>query len=75
MPFKMGAIKLAFDTDSYILPFSITGKYKMFKKGPTIEFGAPYVISGNDLDVEKDKLEQIVIELLQKNGENKNENN
>lgn len=75
MPFKMGAIKLAFDTDSYILPFSITGKYKMFKKGPTIEFGAPYVISGNDLDIEKEKLEQIVIELLQKNGENKNEIN
>ena len=67
LPFKMGAIKLAFDTDSYIVPFSIQGEYKAFKKGPTIMFGTPYNISGNDLDIEKEKLENIVRELIVEN--------
>jgi 1-acyl-sn-glycerol-3-phosphate acyltransferase len=67
LPFKMGAIKLAFDTDSYIVPFSIQGEYKTFKKGPTIMFGTPYNLSGNDLDIEKEKLENIVRELIVEN--------
>lgn len=71
MPFKIGAVKLAFDTDSYIIPFSITGKYIPFKKSITLEYGMPYQIEGNDLDKEKEKLENIITELLTKNGENK----
>lgn len=67
LPFKIGAVKLAFDTDSYIVPFSIKGEYKAFKSGPTIIFGTPYNIGGNDLDIEKEKLENIVRELIEKN--------
>ncbi len=67
LPFKMGALKLALDTDSYIVPFSIKGKYEPFKKGPTIMFGTPYQLEGNDLDLEKAKLEEIVIELINQN--------
>ncbi|MEG0408890.1 MAG: lysophospholipid acyltransferase family protein [Bacilli bacterium] len=66
IPFKMGAIKLAFDTDSYIVPFTIKGKYK--RKKTTINFGTPYQITSNDLDFELKKLEEIIKEKL-RNGE------
>ena len=36
MPFKIGAVKAASETNSVIVPFTITGQYKLFKKGPKI---------------------------------------
>ncbi len=47
-PFKFGAVKMAQETNSKIVPFSITGKYKMFrKKGVKIEFFEPVTIGEN----------------------------
>ena len=71
MPFKMGAIKLAFDTDSYILPFSITGKYT--KNGKiTICFGEAYNLESDDLVLENERLMEKVTNLLLENGVDKN---
>ena len=56
MPFKIGAVKMASDTDSLIVPFTITGKYRPFKNDLTIKFQEPYKIEGTDLDKENDKL-------------------
>lgn len=47
-PFKFGAVKMAQQTNSKIVPFSIVGKYKMFrKKGVKIEFFEPVAIGEN----------------------------
>ena len=54
MPFKKGAVRLASETNSPIIPFSITGKYKFLRKSITICFDTPYYVSG---DYEKDNIE------------------
>lgn len=50
LPFKFGAVKMASVTDSYIVPFSITGKYRPFGK-LAITFGKAYKV-GSDLEKE-----------------------
>lgn len=62
MPFKIGAVKMAHDTNSYIVPFTIKNKYKIFKKSITIEFYKPYKIDKNikDLSSENKKLMKII---------------
>lgn len=49
MPFKIGAVKASSETNSQIVPFAITGKYKLFRKGIKIEFLKPLKID-KDLD-------------------------
>ncbi len=56
MPFKIGCVKMAHDTDSYIIPFIITGEYKPFKKSIEIEFFTPYKTMEDDLSIENEKL-------------------
>ena len=55
IPFKIGAVKMAQDTDALLVPFTITGKYKLFRKSVTIEFYSPYKVS-EDLTIENEKL-------------------
>ncbi len=56
MPFKIGCVKMAKETNSKVVPFVITGEYKMFKKGITIEFFKPISIEDEILDNENEKL-------------------
>jgi len=63
LPFKYGAVSFAKKTNSYIVPFSITGKYKIFRKSITIKYGKPYKIS-DDLEIENNKLMNKVKSLL-----------
>ena len=67
MPFKYGAVKMATETNSYIVPFSITNKYKILKKSVIICFDKPYKVTGN---LEKDNkiLEEKVINLIRRNS-------
>lgn len=71
MPFKYGAVKMAKETNSQIVPFSITKKYKLFKKSVIICFDKPYKVTGN---IEKDNkiLEEKVINLIRRNQWKKN---
>lgn len=55
MPFKIGAVKMSKETDSYLLPFIITGKYKLFKNSIRIEFLKPQKVE-EDLAKENEKL-------------------
>lgn len=66
MPFKYGAVKMANETNSLIVPFSITKKYILFKKSVTICFDKPYKITGN---IEKDNkmLEEKIKKLIRSN--------
>lgn len=56
LPFKIGAVKLASDTDCNIVPFHIIGDYKLFSKNLKIIFGNPIKIKNKDLDKENTKL-------------------
>lgn len=61
MPFKTGAVRMAKETDSYIVPFVITGKYKLFnKERPTIEFYKPIEAKNKDYNKDNQKLMDIV---------------
>ena len=39
LPFKIGAVKMAYDTNASIVPFAITGNYKFRSKNLKIVFG------------------------------------
>lgn len=59
IPFKIGAVKMAQDTDTLLVPFTITGKYKLFRKSVTIEFYSPYKVK-EDLTIENDRLRNFI---------------
>ena len=69
MPFKMGAVKACNHTNTKLIPFIITGKYKLFRKGITIEFLKPIKI-GDDLEKENKKFMDIVSKKLEEGREN-----
>lgn len=78
LPFKRGAVTLAQETNSKIIPFAIYGRYLPFH-GLRIEFGEPININGMDLKQANQLLEEEVRKLLvkaerEKTGEGKNEN-
>lgn len=59
IPFKIGAVKMAQDTDTLLVPFTITGKYKLFRKSVVIEFYSPYKVK-EDLTIENDRLRNFI---------------
>lgn len=66
MPFKIGAVKMASVTNAPIVPFVITGKYKLFSKDLCIEFLKPiYIPNKEDLTEENKKLEKIISKKLE----------
>ena len=64
LPFKYGAVSLAHKTNSYLVPFAITGEYKFRSKDLTVTFSKPYKVKSNDLDKENKKLEKTILNLL-----------
>ena len=69
LPFKYGAVSFAKKTGAYIVPFSITGKYKLFRKSIKITYGSPYKVK-DDLEKENRILMNKVIELIKKGESN-----
>ena len=69
LPFKMGAVKMAYETNSEIIPFAITGDFKIFSKNLKIVFGSPIKITSNDLEKENEKLRDIVVKMVSENNE------
>ena len=68
LPFKIGAVKMAQDTNTLLVPFTITNKYKLFRKSVIIEFYKPYKVVTN-LDDENNKLRAFIEdELKRKKG-------
>lgn len=73
LPFKIGAIKMASDTGAPIVPFTITGQYKLTGPRPVIEFYKPFYVGGDDLAVENDNFHQFIYDkLVEKRGLNEN---
>ena len=65
LPFKRGAVTLAQETNSKIIPFAIYGRYLPFC-GLRIEFGGPIDVSGMNLKEANQLLEEEVRRLLVK---------
>ncbi len=63
LPFKIGAVKIASDTNTKIVPFAISGKYKMFSKDLKITFGKAISIN-NYLENENKRLQTIISNML-----------
>ncbi len=70
MPFKFGAVKMAHDSGSKIVPFAITGKYKPFEKNIKIRFFEPISVSEN-LEEANNRLMATVAEELKKENHKK----
>lgn len=64
LPFKIGAVKMAKDTNTKIIPFVIKGKYRLFSKNLKIVFGKEFVVKAKDLDKENKRLRNTVIRML-----------
>ncbi len=69
LPFKYGAVSFAKKTGAYIIPFTITGKYKLFRRSIKITYGKPYKVT-DDLEIENKKLMNIITKMLIKERSN-----
>ena len=67
LPFKFGAVSMANKTDSYLVPFGISGEYKFRSKNLVVEFGKPFKVKNNDLESANKKLEKEIRNLILKN--------
>ena len=68
MPFKIGAVKTAKDTNTKIVPFVITGKYNIIGPRIKIEFLESIEIK-DELNKENDKLMKIISKKLEEDYE------
>ena len=61
MPFKTGAVRMAYSTNSKIIPFTITGKYRLFGIGGrvTLTYLEPITVTKN-IEKSNKKLENII---------------
>ena len=64
LPFKIGAAKMAHDTNTKIIPFVIKGKYKLFQRKIRIIFFSPVEITEDNLDLANEKLMNFVSKKL-----------
>ncbi len=67
MPFKFGAVKMAKDTATQIVPFVISGKYKPFQRSVKIKFFEP-INPSDDLNEANNRLMSIVSNELENEG-------
>lgn len=67
LPFKFGAVSMAKKTNSYLVPFGITGDYKFRSKNLTIRYGKPFKVGNMDLEKANKKLYKEVEKLMKQN--------
>ena len=67
LPFKFGAVSMAKKTDSYIVPFAITGDYKFRSKNLKVVYGTPFKVDDMELEEANNKLYEEVKRLLEEN--------
>ncbi len=64
LPFKMGAVRMAIDADSMIVPFVSIGEYRPFRKGLIVRFGKPYK-PNKDPKKANEELRNIISKMLE----------
>lgn len=66
LKFRHGAVRIAQNTNTKILPFAIKGKYKLFRKSLKLEFGKPIDVTNMEIEEANNYLENEVLKLLEK---------
>lgn len=66
LKFRHGAVVIAKNSNSKIVPFAIRGKYKLFRKGLEIEFGKPVNVSNMELEEANEYIRNEVLKLFRK---------
>ena len=64
LPFKSGAVRMAKEANTIIIPFATIGKYRPFRKGLIIRFAKPYKVK-DDIDKSNKELRDIIKGLLE----------
>lgn len=68
LPFKSGAVRLARETGTVIVPYSITGEYRFRSKDLKIVFGDPFIVeAGEDIKEANDRLFHVIEKLILEN--------
>lgn len=67
LPFKIGSVKMAYETNTQIVPFIITGKYRFFRKGIRLEFFKPIKVENENLEIDNNRLMNIIKTELERN--------
>lgn len=60
LPFRMGAIKMAYDTNVPVIPVTINGKYIPIFGKLQIVVHEPFYVESDDLEAEREKLIQTI---------------
>ena len=66
LPFKFGCVSMAKKTDSYIVPFSVTGDYKFRSKNLVYRIGKPFKVTNMELPDANKRLEKAIGDLMRK---------
>ena len=66
LPFKYGAVTMAKRSGVPVIPFALTGRYRLFRRGIQIEFGAPLDLSSLETGEANALLQERVAELIYK---------
>lgn len=66
LPFKFGCVSMAKKTDSYIVPFAVTGDYKFRSKNLVYRIGKPFKVTNMELPDANKKLEKVIGDLMKK---------
>ena len=67
LPFKFGAVSMAEKTDSYLVPFGITGDYVFRSKNLVIRYGKPFKVGDMKLEEANQLLHDEVEALMKQN--------
>jgi len=66
LPFKIGAVKMAKETDATIVPFAITGKYKFWNNNLKVTFLKPFKVNNMTLEYANKRLRNMMLKELKK---------
>ena len=66
LPLKFGVVSFAEKTNATIVPYAITGKYKLFNNKLKIEFGTPFKVNDMSLEDANLKLTNEICSLINK---------
>ena len=67
LDFKFGTVSMAQKTDATIIPFGITGDYKIGSKNLTIRYGKPFKVNNMSLEEANELLFNTVKQLMEEN--------
>jgi len=69
LPLKFGAVSMAHKTNSYLVPFAITGDYKFLSKNLTVRIGTPFKVE-EDLEKANKQLDHTIKSLMRESDKN-----